>query len=99
MTSLPAASYTAGSVSAAERNRYSMRTIEVKILGQRYKVRSDEGEDYIKSLAQFVNEQILQVQRSSQTVATHNVAILAALHIADDLFKVREENGLIKKIT
>jgi cell division protein ZapA (FtsZ GTPase activity inhibitor) len=74
-----------------------MRTIEVKILGQRYKVRSDEGEDYIKSLAQFVNEQILQVQRSSQTVATHNVAILAALHIADDLFKVREENGLIKK--
>ena len=74
-----------------------MRTIEVKILGQRYKVRSDEGEEYIKSLAQFLNEQILQVQRSSQTVATHNVAILAALHIADDLFKVREENGLIKK--
>jgi cell division protein ZapA len=74
-----------------------MKTFEVKILGQRYKVRSDEGEDYIQELASFVNDQIADVQKSSKSVATHNVAILAALNIADDLFKLRDQDAQFQK--
>lgn len=74
-----------------------MRTIEVKILGQRYKVRSEDGEEYLHSLAKFVNDQITDVQGRSSSVATHNAAILAALNIADTLFKLREENQQLKK--
>lgn len=68
-----------------------MRTVEVKILGQRFKVKSDDGEEYIQNLAKFVNEQIAEIQRTSQAVATHNVTVLAALNIADALFKAKEE--------
>ncbi len=68
-----------------------MRTVEVKILGQRFKVKSDDGEEYIQNLAKFVNDQITEIQRTSQAVATHNVTVLAALNIADALFKAREE--------
>ena len=74
-----------------------MRTLEVKILGQRYKVRSDEGEEYIQRLAEYVNEQLAEVQKGSRTVATHNVAILTAFNIADNLFKLREEEKRLTK--
>lgn len=74
-----------------------MRTFEVKILGQRYKVRSDEKEEYVHSLAEYLNEQLAEVQKNTRTVATHNLAILAALNIADDLFKLREEKSKFGK--
>ncbi len=74
-----------------------MKTYEVKILGQRYKIRSDEDEEYISRLAKFVNEQLQEVQKSSRTVATHNVAILAALNIADKLIKTQEKDQRLKE--
>ncbi len=74
-----------------------MRTFDVKILGQRYKVRSDEGEEYINGLAEYVNNQIGEVQKTTKTVATHNLAILAAMNIADNLFKAKEREDQIKK--
>ena len=74
-----------------------MRTFDVKILGQRYKVRSDEGEEYINDLAKYVNDQIGEVQKTTKTVATHNLAILAAMNIADNLFKAEERENQIKK--
>ncbi len=74
-----------------------MKTYEVKILGQRYKIRSDEDEEYIHRLADFVNEQLLEVQRSSRSVATHNVAILAALNIADELIKRKSRDQRLKE--
>jgi cell division protein ZapA len=74
-----------------------MKTFEVKILGQRYKVRSDDGEEYIQQLAKYLNEQLTEVQKGTRSVATHNVAILAALNIADNLFKLREEDTRLKK--
>ena len=74
-----------------------MRTFDVKILGQRYKVRSDEGEEYINDLAKYVNAQIGEVQKTTKTVATHNLAILAAMNIADNLFKAEDKENQIKK--
>ncbi|HOX46536.1 MAG TPA: cell division protein ZapA [Myxococcota bacterium] len=74
-----------------------MKTYEVRILGQRYKIRSDEGEEYIHGLAQYVNDQIAEVQRSSKTVATHNVTILAALNIADRYLKLRDRDARLRQ--
>ncbi len=74
-----------------------MKTYEVRILGQRYKIRSDEGEDYIQGLARYVSDQISEVQRSSKTIATHNVTILAALNIADRYLKLRDKNARLRR--
>ncbi|MBN2495788.1 MAG: cell division protein ZapA [Deltaproteobacteria bacterium] len=77
-----------------------MRTYEVRILGQRYKVRSDEKEEYILSLADYVNGQLAEVQKGSRAVASHNAAVLTALNIADSLFKARErEEKLSREVT
>jgi cell division protein ZapA len=74
-----------------------MQTYEVKILDQQYKIRSDENEQYIQQLTEFVNGQITQAQQSAKTATTYNLAILAALNIADTLLKLQEENMHIKK--
>lgn len=73
-----------------------MKTVEVSILGQRLKVRTDEGADYIKSLAAFVDEKLGEVKKKTRAVSTHSLAMLAALNIADELFKAREHRQQLK---
>jgi cell division protein ZapA len=64
--------------------------IRVEILGREYTVKSDEGEERVKDIAGYVNRKIKEVSESSQTVSTLNLAILAALNIANDYFNAVE---------
>jgi cell division protein ZapA len=64
--------------------------IRVEILGREYTVKSDEGEERVKDIAEYVNRKIKEVSESGQTVSTLNLAILAALNIANDYFKAVE---------
>ena len=66
--------------------------IKVYILGQEYLVKSEEGEDYVRKVASYVNEQIENIIETTKTVTTFKVAILAAMRIADEYFKEMEKN-------
>lgn len=59
-------------------------------MGREYTVKSDEGEERVKNIAAYVNGKIKEVSESSQTVSTLNLAILAALNIANDYFEAVE---------
>ena len=67
------------------------------IAGQRYSLRSDADETYVNSLAGYVDEKIREVQRASKQVATHQVAILTALQIADELFRERRGRAELRR--
>ena len=64
----------------------SDETVEVTILGRKVNLRADGNEEYIREVAQYVDEKMEQAQKQSQS-STLNVAILAALNIADDFFQ------------
>ncbi len=64
--------------------------VRVEILGREYTVKSDEGEERVKNIAAYVNRKIKEVSEGSQTVSTLNLAILAALNIANDYFEAVE---------
>jgi cell division protein ZapA len=64
--------------------------IRVEILGREYTVKSDEGEEQVRDIAAYVDRKIKEVSESGQTVSTLNLAILAALNIANDYFKAVE---------
>ena len=66
--------------------------VKVYILGQEYVVKSNEGEDHVREVATYVNEQVETIIETTKTVTTFKVAILAAMRIADDYFKEREKN-------
>jgi len=65
--------------------------IRVEILGREYVVKSDEGEERVKKIAQYVNQKIKEISESTQTVSTMNAAILAAMNIANEYFQILEE--------
>jgi cell division protein ZapA len=69
----------------------------VTIAGQRYQLKSDADETYVNTLAGYVDGKMRDVRRASRQVATHEVAILAALQIADALFREKRARGELRK--
>lgn len=74
-----------------------MESVEVYILGQKYTIKGDSPEEHIKKLASFVNEKLQQVHSSSPNITPLKTSILAALNIADELFKVRSEQEMLAR--
>jgi cell division protein ZapA len=67
------------------------RSVVVHVGGQRYVVRSDADETYIRTLAAYVDDRLREVQKSSRPVSSQSLAVLAALNITDELFKERRK--------
>src|SRR5881396_3093252 len=64
-------------------------TIRVEIYDQIYNIRSDGDSEYIKLLAEFVDSRMREIASGTLTVDSLKVAILAALHIADELHRLK----------
>ena len=73
------------------------RSVAVQIAGHKYVINTDADEAYVDALARYVDGKIDEAKRITKTVSTHQVVILAALNIADDLFRVEREGGQLKK--
>lgn len=67
------------------------KNVDVEIIGHKYTIRSDVEEDYVHKIADYLNEKIEEVLQTTKTVDTLNAVILAALNIAGDFFRVRNE--------
>ena len=75
------------------------KLVEVNIFGHDYTVKTDADSEYIQKIASYVDEKMDEIVRNTKTVSTLNVAILAALNIADDFFKeVRKREELISEV-
>lgn len=66
-------------------------SVEVYILGQRYSIKGNAPEDYIRKLADYVNGKIKEIYEKSPGITPLKASILAAITIADELHKLREE--------
>lgn len=71
--------------------------IEVQICGRHYTIRGDATQDRARELAAYVDEQMRRLSASATSVPSLNVAVLAALNIAEELFEVREEKRLLEE--
>src|SRR6266481_6530610 len=65
-------------------------TIRVEIYNQTYNIRSDGDTEYIIQLAEFVDSRMREISSGTLTVDSLKVAILAALHIADELHRIKQ---------
>ena len=64
-------------------------TIRDEIYNQTYNIRSDGDTEYISRLAEFVDGRMREISSGTLTVDSLKVAILAALHIADELHRLK----------
>jgi cell division protein ZapA len=64
--------------------------IKVEIYDQAYTIRSDGDPEYIRKLAEYVDQRMREISSGTLTVDSRKVAILAALYIADELHQLQK---------
>jgi cell division protein ZapA len=64
--------------------------IPVEIHGRRYPIRSGLDPEYVARLAAYVDERMRAASESTPAGDPLRVAVLAALNIADELFRCRD---------
>ena|SRR3990172_1574913 len=68
------------------------RVVPVQIAGQRYPIRSSLDPEYVTRLALYVDEKMRAAADSTPTGDSLRLAVLAALNVADELFRCRDAN-------
>ena len=64
--------------------------VSVEIRGQRYPIRSDLDAQYVSGLASYVDEKMRAAAESSPAGDSLRLAVIAALNIADELFRCQD---------
>jgi cell division protein ZapA len=68
------------------------KATSVEIFGREYKIKgADEG--YVREIARYVDEKMKEVSKGTTLPSQDRLAILAAMHIADELFQSRRETS------
>lgn len=75
----------------------SRRSLDLELFGQRFSVSTDTDEDRVRDIVGFVNRRLESIRDGSRRVHTDQIALLAALNIAEELFDERDEMNRIKK--
>ena len=65
------------------------RVVHVDIQGQRYAIRSALDPKYVADIAAFVDSRLDLAGRELATSDSVRIAVIAALNIADELFRAR----------
>ncbi|PID80289.1 MAG: hypothetical protein CSA13_00330 [Clostridiales bacterium] len=64
--------------------------LTVKIFGNDYKLVSDDPKSYMKNVAYYVDERMNEIANNNKKFSSSMVAVLTALNIADDHFRLKE---------
>lgn len=67
------------------------KPIEVTILGQKFVIKSDSDEGYVREVAAFVDQKMNDVLQKTRSISNLNVAILSAMNIADEFFSYKKK--------
>ena len=68
------------------------RVVSVEIAGQRYPIRSSLDPEYVARLAMYVDEKMRAAADISPSGDSMRLAVIAALNVADELFRCRDAN-------
>ncbi|MBE7416109.1 MAG: cell division protein ZapA [Deltaproteobacteria bacterium] len=66
------------------------KVAELKIFGHKLLVKSEEGEEYIRAVEDYLNTKIEEVKENTKAVSTLDLALLAALNITGEVIKTKE---------
>ena len=76
-----------------------MESVQVEIFGQVYNIKGQGNPEHIRELAAFIDAKMKEVQKGTGTVDPHRIAILTALMITDELYRLRKEYGILLRET
>ncbi len=65
------------------------RVVHIEVHGQKYPIRTHLDPQYVEELAQFVEARMAQASKASPSSDAVGLAILTALNITDEYFRLR----------
>jgi len=65
--------------------------VHVRIFGEEYTMRGNASPEYMKRVAYYVDEKMKLVGQANTRLGINKVAVLTAINLADELFRVRKE--------
>lgn len=68
-----------------------LKVIHVEIQGQRYPIRTTLDPKYVQDLAAYVDRKMALATQASPSSDTLGLAVLTALNLADELFRIRNQ--------
>ena len=68
-----------------------MKQIKVKIYDQEYTIKSEENEDQLNRIADYVNDKLREIEANTKGLSEKKMAILVALNIASEYFQAMRE--------
>jgi len=74
-----------------------MENVQVEIFGQTYSIKGVADRTHIRELAAFVDGRMKDVQKGTGTADIYRMAILTALNIADELFRLRSQHDALHR--
>lgn len=79
------------------------KTIDVEIYGQRYAIRGDADDAYVRRLAHFVDDHMRHLAEGMKTATPSKLAVLTAINLAHQLFesekkRVQEEDDVERRM-
>jgi cell division protein ZapA len=73
--------------------------VKVRILDHEYLVTSEEDQEQVQRIAEYVNEKLGEVRDNTEGLSEKKTAILAALNIASEYFQVlKEQDDLLARL-
>jgi cell division protein ZapA len=75
----------------------SKRPLSLELAGQRLTVLSDTDEERVRDLVDFVNRKLDEVRDPARRAQTDQLALLAALNIAEELFRERQKSERLRR--
>jgi cell division protein ZapA len=72
----------------------STHVVPIHVQGQQYPIRTSLDPEYVMRLAAFVDDKMRAASESTPSGDSLRLAVLAALNIADELFRCRDATDL-----
>lgn len=72
--------------------------IRVQIFGSEYRIASDADPEHVREVARYIDRKMREVAHTLSLRSISTIAVLTAVNIADELFKIREEDRQIDQL-
>lgn len=75
------------------------KSVDVEIFGGTYSIKGEADPEYVRQLARFVDEKMRTLaQRSPSTVSAQRIAVLAAVNMADELYRLKNRQRKVEEM-
>jgi cell division protein ZapA len=71
------------------------KALDVTIMGQKFTISSDAEEGYMLKVADYVDVKMQELMRAPKASGKSNVAMLAALNIADEYHRLKDAHDAV----